>query len=271
VPSDTTSAENGRTSRTAIWIVLPTLNEGGNIEELLRGIKSELSAYRCGVCVVDGGSVDGTVEKVRRFAEMELNPQFSLVLIHQKRMHWGAQRGGAVLMGMIYGLQHSDWDLFVEMDADLAHKPHDLHKGIQAIADQGYNVAIASKYAADSRVLGRPLFRRMLSITYNSLLRTFLSHKVRDFSNGYRLYDSGAALFLCSQRIRYTSPVYLVDVLAILIAARYKVAEFPSTYEERRKGVSKITFLDYLKAGVGASEITVRHWVGATRKKRNVQ
>lgn len=169
------------------------------------------------------------------------------------------------MTGMLWGLQNNAWDLFIEMDADLAHSPSDLRKGIHAVVDQGYNVAIASKYSPDSNVLDRPRSRRFLSIAYNSLLHAFLSKKVHDFSNGYRFYDAEAIRLVCSQRIRYTSPVYLVDALATLIAAGSKIVEFPSTYVERKRGTSKITVLDYAKAGIGATEIVIRHRIGSKR------
>lgn len=244
------------------------MNEAGNIEALLDKIYDEVSKYHCDILVVDGGSVDGTPERVKRFAEARTNPKFGVEVIPQMKKHWGAQRGGAIATGMAYALRNPGYDLFVEMDADLAHSPEDLMKGIHAVVDKRCNVAIASKYAPGSRVVGRLLLRRTLSIVYNSLLRTFLSHEVRDYSNGYRFYDRKAVELLCSRRIRYTSAVHLVEALAILIADGYKVVEFPSTYEERTKGVSKISILDYAKALVGASEIIVRYWVEVTRRRR---
>ncbi len=256
------------TPRADVWIVLPTLNEAGNIVPLLAWIKHEMADHYCTVCIVDGGSKDGTAEKARDFGRSEATASFSVEVIPQRKLHRGAQRGGAVLTGMSHGLQHSNWNVFVEMDADLAHSPHDLHKGIRAIVEQRYNVAIASKYCPESHVVGRPAFRRFLSITYNSLLRAFLSRDIRDFSNGYRFYDPEAIKLLCAERIRYTSPVHLVDVLATLLTAGNRVVEFPSSYTERKRGASKITILDYVKAGAGATEIVIRHRMQFTRTRQ---
>lgn len=245
----------------AVWIVVPTLNEAKNIAPLLNSIEHEMRGVHCVVCVVDDGSRDGTVSRARAFEKAipKSNPTFRVYVLERKKGHRGSQRGGAVLTGLKYGLDHSPCNIFVEMDADLAHRPEELKLGISAIEERGYNVVIASKYLPGSRVLNRPLKRRILSFLFNWLMRRFITSKIGDFSNGFRFYDSTSARLLCETRIRYTSPIYLGDALTTLLASELRVTEFPSIYVERKEGSSKLSLIDILKAGVALPEITLRY------------
>ena len=245
----------------AVWIVVPTLNEAKSIIPLLSRIEHEMRGVQCFVCVVDDGSKDGTVSRARAFGKAipKSNPTFRVHVLERRKGHRGSQRGGAVLAGLKYGLDHSLCNLFVEMDADLAHQAEELKLGISEIEERGYNVAIASKYLPGSRVLNRPFQRHILSFLLNWLMQRFITSKIRDFSNGFRFYDSTSARLLCERGIRYTSPIYLTDTLTALLASELRVVEFPSTYVERKEGTSKLSLIDILKAGVALPEITLRY------------
>lgn len=249
-----------------VWAVVPTLNEAAHIHQLLERIRREMVSTPCHVCIVDDGSLDGTVELARAFpknmARSTRNSKMFMHIIQREKTHRGSQRGGAVLAGYRYGLERSDCDVFVEMDADLSHRPDELMTGIRAIRELGYEVAIASKYLRGSRIVDRPWTRRLLSFTYNWVLRRFISLKVNDYSNGYRFYQRRIVEIICKENSKYGSPIWLSEVLAILLARGAKVFEFPTTYVGRNEGVSKLRWTDIAKAGVGVVDISLRYHLG---------
>jgi dolichol-phosphate mannosyltransferase len=208
------------------------------------------------VCIVDDGSSDGTLEKVREWAGRE--KAANVGIIKRKKIHWGSQRGVAVWTGLRYGLQRTACEIFVEMDADLSHPPEELKTGIGIIRHDGYNVAIASKYLAGSQVLNRPVSRRALSFVLNHAVRGLISPSVADYSNGYRFYDRSSVELICAHRLRYGSPIYLSEILALLLAHRVRIGEFPSTYVGRGEGLSKLRIIDLLKAGIAVLDIAAR-------------
>jgi dolichol-phosphate mannosyltransferase len=243
-------------STPSVWIVVPTLNEVNNIRSLLQRIRDSMTGFDYAVCIVDDGSSDGTLDIVRDF--IRTDKADNIFIIQRRKTHFGSQRGVAVWTGLQYGFQHSDCQIFVEMDADLSHRPEELRAGVEAICASGYNVVIASKYLVGSKVINRPRGRRLLSRVANTTVRTLMSRSVRDYSNGYRFYDRECVGMICAHRLRYGSPIYLTEVLALLMAHRMRVYEFPSTYIGRGEGLSKLRIIDLVKAGIAVLDVATR-------------
>lgn len=241
-----------------IFIALPVLNEIENIESLLDRIDAALEGRDYIVCVVDDGSRDGTREYVRR--RVRETPD-RLEMIERTKTQRGSQRGGALHVALEWGLDNTDCDVFVEMDGDLSHRPEELTPALDRLASSGVDVIVASKFVNHSRVTNRPLGRRLVSQLCSMAVHIFLSRKVRDYSNGYRFYTRDAAETIRRTRIRYTSPIYLSEVLAIWLRAGLQVVEIPTIYIGRGEGLSKLRVTDLVKAAIAVVEISLRYHV----------
>ena len=147
------------------------------------------------------------------------------------------------------------------MDGDLSHRPKELAPALSFISSSGADVVVASKFVKDSHVLNRPLGRRLVSRLCSMAVHVFLSRKVLDYSNGYRFYTRNAAETIRATRIRYTSPIYLSEVLAIWVRAGLRVVEIPTTYVGRGEGLSKLRLTDLVKAAIAVVEISLRYHV----------
>jgi dolichol-phosphate mannosyltransferase len=238
-----------------IVILLPVLNEIENIGPLLERIRIQLSERNYVVCVVDDGSRDGTAEFLR--AELARGDGH-LHLIERTKSGRGSQRGGALFAAMKWGLRDDDMAVFVEMDGDLSHRPEELPLGLSKIENGRADVAIASKYLPGSKVTNRPMGRLIVSRICNWLVRGVITSRITDYSNGYRFYTRRAAELVAASKIRYGSPIYLTEVMAIWIAHDVTIAEFPSHYVGRNEGLSKLRFIDLVKASVGILEVATR-------------
>src|SRR5215471_4342080 len=119
-------------------LVVPTLNEAGNIETLLSKVQYALASVPVPyeIVVVDDGSTDGTAENVRAQSDRD-----SRIKLFSRR----GQRGlaGAVL----HGWHHTGADLLGVIDADLQHPPELLPALLDAMR-AGSDIAIASRYVA---------------------------------------------------------------------------------------------------------------------------
>ena len=240
------------------FILLPVLNEIANIGPLLDRIETVLAGYRYTVGIVDDGSTDGTIAYLQ---QRMLGRDHHLHLICRKKWRRASQRGAALWTLLRWGLSNTSHEIFVEMDGDLSHRPEELLEGIRLVAGQQYDVAIASKYVPGSQVLNRPVGRRLISRICSVAVAALISPRVRDYSNGYRFYTRSAARLVADHKIRYGSPIYLSEVLALWLHHGLRVSEFPSTYIGRNEGVSNLRTADLIKAGIAVFEISLRYHV----------
>jgi dolichol-phosphate mannosyltransferase len=247
-----------------VFVLLPVLNEIQNIGPLLDQIERELTNVAYTIGILDDGSKDGTAEYVEQRARTS---EGHLHLIRRQKTTRGSQRGGALFLLMEWGLQYTAHDVFVEMDGDLSHRPEELREGIDRVASGACDVAIASKYVPGSRVVNRPVGRLMVSRISSMAVGTLISRKIRDYSNGYRFYSRAAAAVVAEHEIRYGSPIYLSEVLAMWLKQGLRVIEFPTTYIGRNEGLSKLRIIDLVKAAIACFEIAVRyHLTGFARR-----
>ena len=123
-------------SENTFAIVVPTLDEAGNIDKILAGLSDSLSetGYEYEIVVVDDGSTDGTLEQVRVWTKRD--PRVRLLVRTQERGLAGA---------VLYGWSQSQANLLGVIDADLQHPPELLPELLKA-AEQA-DIAVASRYA----------------------------------------------------------------------------------------------------------------------------
>jgi dolichol-phosphate mannosyltransferase len=145
-------------------LIIPTLNEAGNIDAILSAVTHNLAGtnQEYEIVVVDDGSTDGTVENVREWIKRD-----SRVRILSR----DGQRGlaGAVL----HGWSQTRANLLGVMDADLQHPPKLLPLLLDAVGSA--DIAIASRYAAEHGVRGwnpvRAAISRLSTLAAEPLLR----------------------------------------------------------------------------------------------------
>jgi dolichol-phosphate mannosyltransferase len=239
-----------------VLINIPILNEIEIIERLVNRVTSALEGYDYVLLIVDDGSTDGTIEYLNGIIPQSRG---RIVLLPRKKMYQGCQRGAALLAGLKWGLSHGPFDIFVEMDGDLSHLPEELPKGLEAIAENRGDVAVASKYVQGSEISGRSFGRTLISIVCNIAVRSVIRWGIRDFSNGYRFYNAHAAKLVPQYRIRYGSPIYLTEVMAIWLSNELRIIEIPGHYVGRNDGWSKVRLIDYVKACIGVIEVGLRY------------
>jgi dolichol-phosphate mannosyltransferase len=250
--------------RTGVFVALPVLNEAENILPLLDSIDVALDGRRYVVCVIDDGSRDGTVELLR---QREAAGPDTLHVVYRTKTRRGSQRGGALLTALEWGLDQTDCDVFVEMDGDLSHRPEELQPAVELVRSGSCDVAIASKFVPGSQITNRPLTRRFVSRACSAAVWLLLSRRVKDYSNGFRFYTRNAAEVLRRTQMRYTSPIYLSEALAIWLKSGLEVRELPTTYIGRNEGVSKLRWIDLGKAALAVFEISTRYHFRGFRTK----
>ena len=247
-----------RVPESGVFVILPTLNEVENIGRLLDEVHRNLGDQRHMICIIDDGSIDGTVDAVR---EAITSFPESVSLVQRKKDGIGCRRGAALRHGLRHAMRIEGYDVFVEMDGDLSHRPEELSTGISMVRDGSCNIAIASKYLIRSDVVERTSHRRALSRLSSVLSGIVIDRSIRDYSNGYRFYDRTAGEIAISHRLKYGTPIYLSEVLALWLRSGLKVAEFPSMYIGRQEGSSKLRLSDVMEAMYALVDIGWRYHI----------
>lgn len=242
----------------SVLIILPVLNEKDNIDPLIEGIRRELVELDYTICIIDDGSVDGTLDRIRVLMD---NKRQDIVLLQGKKLKYGCQRGGALKRGLDWGLESTDHGIFVEMDGDQSHRPEELKIGIQLIESGEYDVVIGSKYVAGGKTINRSVGRNLVSLISSIAMGLAITPRIRDYSNGYRFYTRRAAEIVEEHEIKYHSPIYLSEVLAIWLTRGLRIIEFPTIYIGRNEGLSKVRWIDLAKGAIAALEIAWRYRV----------
>ena len=145
------------TERRSVLVVIPTLNEAGTIEQVVRRLAEDLPAKaRVSLVVVDGGSTDGTVEIVRRLAATRER----LSLVHNPAR---IQSAGVNLAARIAG---RGADVLVRCDAHAAYPRGFVRRLLETLERTGADSVVV---AMDS-MGGRTCVQRAVGWVSDTLL-----------------------------------------------------------------------------------------------------
>jgi len=128
-----------------VSVIIPALNEIGNIEKVLNNIAKQNVGE---ILVVDGHSHDGTIELVRRLG-------YKLIL----------QEGRGLGKAIMSGIKSTSGEYIVIVDADGSHDPKYISELIKKI-DQGYDLVVGSRYISGPRVKNL-FFHNKISSSYD--------------------------------------------------------------------------------------------------------
>jgi dolichol-phosphate mannosyltransferase len=207
-----------------ISVVLPVLNEGGNLGDLLDRLHKTLEqlGLEYEFLAVDGGSRDNTRE---------------VAVAHGAQVLEEAFPGYAGALAA--GFRQARGEYVLTLDADLSHEPAFVAKMWRA--REAADIVIASRYVRGG-VAYTSLGRRALSRILNVVLRRMLSVPAYDLSSGYRLYRREV---LDQVQIKGRNFEVLEEILVRAYAAGFSIAEVPFTYFPRHRGVSHARVLRF--------------------------
>ena len=135
-------------------IIIPTYNEKENIENIIRAVFALEKYFH--ILIIEDNSPDGTADIVRRM-QQEFPDRLFMV---ERKGKLGL--GTAYIAGFKWAVEHQ-YDYIFEMDADFSHAPSDLPRLYDKCANEGYDVAIGSRYVSGVNVVNWPMGRVLMS------------------------------------------------------------------------------------------------------------
>ncbi len=229
-------SEDSRETSLKFSLIIPSYNEGENIQEIIRILSQLLDSTipeEYELIVVDDNSPDGTWKLAQ-----ELTPDYPQLRVMRREQEKGLStaviRGWQVARGSVLGV----------IDADLQHPPEVLLKLWQEI-EQGADLALASRHVEGGGVSEWSIIRRFLSRGAQMLGLLILPEVIS------RLSDPMSGFFLVRRNAivgKSLSPVGYKILIEVVARGRVRwIGEVGYVFRERQAGESKVSWKQYVE------------------------
>ena len=217
-----------RRSECSLSIIVPTLNESGNIRPFAQAVEWALGPSGWEIIFVDDDSSDGTAAVAKDLARAD--PRVRCI----RRI---GRRG--LSSAVIEGAMASSADYIAVIDADLQHDEQLLKTMIGVLETDQADVVVASRFAPEGDAHGLDSPRRhLLSSSGNWMVQTLLKIHIFDPMSGFfmirrQVFDEHAS------KLSGRGFKILVDLLASS-PTPLRIMELPMRFRPRNSGSSKL-------------------------------
>ena len=215
-------------------VIIPTYNEKENIEKIIRAVFGLEKAFD--ILVIDDGSPDGTAAIVKGLMG---GSEFSGRL-HIIEREGKLGLGTAYIAGFKWALAHG-YEYIFEMDADFSHDPADLPRLYAACADEGYDLAIGSRYVSGVNVVNWPMGRVLMSYYASKYVRIVTGLPIHDTTAGFKCYKRRVLEAIDLDAIRFKGYAFQIEMKFTAYKCGFKIKEVPVIFVNRRLGTSKMS------------------------------
>ena len=229
-----------------LLIIIPAYNEGKNLIELLKKIKSENENWS--IIIVDDSD---------NFETKKLIENYKLKKIRYIKRNLKMGRGSAVRFGFEYSKKNK-FDYILEMDADLSHNPFEIKLLLNNLISKKHDLVIGSRYLKNSKIIGWPIKRRIFSKLSNFFAKFLFGFKLTDYTNGFRVYNANAINELIKYPIENNGFMYLTETFTILKKKNFKISEQATVFINRKKGSSSLKLSEILSSFLGIIKLKLK-------------
>jgi dolichol-phosphate mannosyltransferase len=201
-----------------VSVVIPTLNEAGNILEAVTTIEKEL-AYPKEIIVVDGNSTDGTIEIVK-------DTSFCKLIIEPRRGYGIALRTG---------MKHAKGNIIVMVDGDGTYEVKHINRLLDRMVQKDADMVLATRMYDPNKAMGLTNFigNKVITYVYDFFYSQFLS----DTQSGFRAISHEA---IDKVNLKEGDMAFATEMLVQFAKEGYNMVEVPTTYKARKYGKTKL-------------------------------
>lgn len=241
-------------------VIIPTYNEKENIEQIIRAVFGFPQGFH--ILVIDDGSPDGTAAIVKG-----LQNEF------EGRLHI-IERSGKLGLGTAYitGFKWAvgqKYDYIFEMDADFSHDPNDLPRLLSACTDEGYDVAIGSRYISGVNVVNWPMGRVLMSYFASKYVHFVTGLPIHDTTAGFKCYRREVLETMELDKIHFKGYAFQIEMKFTAYKCGFKIKEVPVIFVNRRLGTSKMSGGIFSEAFFGVIRLKISSWFRKYPQKKN--
>ncbi|MBP5377365.1 MAG: polyprenol monophosphomannose synthase [Bacteroidaceae bacterium] len=233
-------------------VIIPTYNEKENVEKIIRAVFALDKCFH--ILIIDDGSPDGTADIVKRLMQTEFSDRLFLV---ERSGKLGL--GTAYITGFKWSLAHG-YDYIFEMDADFSHAPSDLPRLYSACADEGYDVAIGSRYVSGVNVVNWPMGRVLMSYFASKYVRFVTGFQIHDTTAGFKCYRRRVLETIDLDSIRFRGYAFQIEMKFTAYKCGFRIKEVPVVFVNRVEGTSKMSGSIFGEAFFGVMRLRLDGW-----------
>lgn len=233
-------------------VIIPTYNEKENIENIIRAVLGLEDGFN--ILIIDDGSPDGTASIVKGLMDNEFKDRLFLV-----------ERSGKLGLGTAYiaGFKwcvERGYDYIFEMDADFSHAPSDLPRLLGACRDEGYDVAIGSRYVSGVNVVNWPMGRVLMSYFASKYVHIVTGLPIHDTTAGFKCYRRQVLETIELDKIHFKGYAFQIEMKFTAYKCGFKIKEVPVIFVNRELGTSKMSGGIFGEAFFGVMRLKISSW-----------
>ncbi len=232
-------------------IIIPVYNEEKLIGKVIDSVVAADSlGFKKEIIIVDDGSTDGTVEKIKNYIDSRFhgNDKKALILSIFKKKNEGK---GAALKA---GFEKATGDILLVQDADGEYSPNDYPSLLKPLIQNKTDVVYGTRNKERTKNKTQYSY---LSFYWGGIILTWFINllfgiKLTDQATGYKLFSNKLKSLLLSPKENGFS--YEVAVTGLLANARYAIHEVPIHYSPRSltegKKIGALDFIESIFVGI---------------------
>ncbi|MBO7294428.1 MAG: polyprenol monophosphomannose synthase [Bacteroidaceae bacterium] len=214
-------------------VIIPTYNEKENIEAIIRAVMALEDKFD--ILVIEDGSPDGTADIVKRLMAGDFKGRLHII---ERTGKLGL--GTAYITGFKWAIEQK-YDFIFEMDADFSHDPKDVPRLLKEVRDNGYDVAIGSRYITGVNVVNWPMGRVLMSYYASKYVQCVTGIPVHDTTAGFKCYRRKVLETIDLDAIRFKGYAFQIEMKFTAYKLGFKIKEVPVIFVNRELGTSKMS------------------------------
>ncbi|MFD2203053.1 polyprenol monophosphomannose synthase [Shivajiella indica] len=242
-------------------VIIPTYNELENIQDMVLSIMALEGDFE--LLIIDDNSPDGTADVVKKLKK-DFPERLHLI---QREGKMGL--GTAYIEGFRYGLMNGYQYIF-EMDADFSHNPQDLIRLYKACAEEGFDMAIGSRYITGVNVVNWPMGRVLMSFFASKYVQFITGMPIKDATAGFKCYTRKVLEAINLNRIRFIGYAFQIEMKFTAWKLGFKIKEIPIIFTDRTKGTSKMNTRIFREAVFGVIYMKFKSFFVRYKPNQNV-
>ena len=217
-----------------ILVFSATYNEIENIRELISGIQKNLP--NTSILIIDDNSPDKTQKVIK---ELKKNNDNLFLIEREKKLGLDSAHKAAFR----YAIENN-FDYLITMDADISHDPKELPRFVKNL--NNFPFVIGSRYISGGKCLMKGS-RLVMSKFGNKLIKIASGIKSNEFTTSYRGFDIKNLKKFDLDNVKTKGYSFFMGTLFELEKNNIEIKEIPITFNDRKKGVSKIPRVEILR------------------------